>query len=83
MSNHIKCTELRNLFPIYGPNYVLRSRNTFYPEMPSSRQAEANPVYRLTRCYNGISNKLENPTDFSMEINKVAVLFKKLVLEYK
>ena len=51
--------------------------------MPSSRQAEANPVYRLTRCYNGISNKLEKLTDFSMEINKVAVLFKNLVLEYK
>ena len=83
MSNHIKCTELRNLFPIYSPNYVLRSRNPFYPEMPSKCQAEASPVYRITRCYNEISNKLENPTNCSMEINKVAVFFKKHVLEYK
>ena len=44
MSNHIMCTELRNRFPIYSPIYVLRNRNPFYPEMPSSRQAEANPI---------------------------------------
>ena len=67
----------------YNPNYVLRSRNPFYPEMPPSRQGEANPVYRITRCYNEISNKLENSTEFSMEINKVAVLFKMHALKYK
>ena len=61
MSNHIKCTDLRILFPIYSPNYVLRSRNPFYPEMPSSRQAEANPVYRITRCYNEISEQIRKP----------------------
>ena len=83
MSNHIRCSELKNLFPIYSPNYVLRNRNPFYLEMPTSRQAEANPVYRLTRCYNDISNRLENPLDFSIEINKIAAFIKMLVLVYK
>ena len=83
MSNHIRCSELKNIFPIYSPNYVLRNRNPFYPDMPTSRQAEANPVYRLTQCYNDISNRLENPLDFSIEINKIAAFIKMLVFVYK
>ena len=77
MSNHIRCSELKNLFPIYSPNYALRIRNSFYPEMPTSRQ------YRLTRCYNDISNRLENPLDFSIEINKIATFIKMLVFVFK
>ena len=79
-SNHVKCPDLQNQFPIHNSNYVLRNRLPIYPELPSSRHSEANPIFRLSRCYNDLSQKLENPLDFSMYISKVAVLFKMLTL---
>ena len=82
-SNHVKCLDLQNLFPIHNPNYVLRNRLPFYPDLPSSRHSEANPIFRLSRCYNDLSQKLENPLDFSLNVSKVAVLFKMLTLVYK
>ena len=38
MSNQVKCRELAGLFPIYSPNYVLRSIMPFYSEIPTGRQ---------------------------------------------
>ena len=81
-SNHVKCPELQNLFPIHNPNYVLRNRLLFYPDLPSSRHSEANPIFRLSRCYS-ITICLKNPLDFSLNVSKVAVLFKMLTLVYK
>ena len=82
-SNHVKCPDLQNLFPIHNSNYVLRNRLPFYPDLPSSHLSEANPIFRLSRCYNDLSQKLGNLLDFSLNISKVSVLFKMLTLVYK
>ena len=58
MSENIKCAELKNLFQIYSSEYDLRSRNPFYPEMPPSRRAEANPVYRVSKCFNDVAEEI-------------------------
>ena len=47
-SNHVKCPDLQNLLPIHNSNYVLRNRLPFYPELPSSRHSETNPIFRLS-----------------------------------
>ena len=82
-SNHVKCPDLQNLFPIHNSNYVLRNRLHFYPKLPSSRHSEANPIFRLSRFYEDLSQELENPLDFSLNISKFTVLFKMLTLVYK
>ena len=82
-SNHVKCLDPQNLFPIHNPNYVLKNRLPFYPDLPSSGHSETNPIFRLSRCYNDLSQKLENPLDFSLNVSKAGVLFKMLTLVYK
>ena len=78
ISGQVKCTELAALFPLQSPNYALRRTMPFYPEMPTGRHPERNPVFRLWHCYNELAPKLVNPQEFSLEINKVAALIKKL-----
>ena len=63
--------------------YILRNSLPFYPELQSSRYSYANPKFRLSRCYNDLSQKLENPLDFSLNISKVSILIKMLSLVYK
>ena len=80
MSNQVRCQDLQNLFPEHNANYVLRNRLPFYPEVPASRHSEANPIFSLSKCYNDLSRQLDNPLDFSLNINRVAVSFKILTL---
>ena len=47
------------------------------PEIPCSRHSEANPIFRLSQCHNNLSQQLENPLDFSLSINRAAILLKK------
>ena len=79
----IKSNHVKNLLPIYNPNYALRNRLPFYQDLPSSRNSEANPIFRLSRCYNDLFQNLENPLAFSLNVSKVAVLLKMLTLVYK
>ena len=64
-------------------SYALRRTMPFYPEMPTGRHPEKNPVFRLCHCYNELAPKLVNPQEFSLEINMVAALIKKLTLIYE
>ena len=55
----------------------------FYPEMPTGRHPERNPIFRPCHCHNELAPKLVNPQEFSLETNKVAALIKKLTLIYE
>ena len=82
MSGQVRCNELRQLLPLNNPGYTLRNSLQFYPEIPSSRHSEGNPIYRLCRCFNEFSLKLDSFPGFNIEEIRMNTLIKKNTLTY-
>ena len=83
MSGQVRCNELRQLLPLNNPGYTLGNSLQFYPEIPSSRRhSEGNPIYRLCRCFNEFSLKLDSFPGFNMEEIRMNTLIKMNTLTY-
>ena len=82
MSGLVRCNQLRQLLPLNNPDYTLRNSLQFYPEILLSRHSERNPIYRLCRCFNEFSLKLDSFPVFNIEEIKMSSLNKKNTLTY-
>ena len=61
-------------------NYLDKLKDKTFQKLMIFRHPERNPVFGLCHCYNELAPKLVNPQEFSLEINKIAALIKKLTL---
>ena len=81
LSDSVHCPELKNLFPLHELSYTLRHHQPFYPQIPTTRHSENDPIYRLCIGYNDLSRKIGLP-DFTMDANRMSRIIKSNTLTY-